>query len=316
MKLAVASLALAAALLTSCASMPAAPPRVIAFGDSLTDAGTYARHVQGRTAGKFTTNPGPLWIEVVAQALGTSIGPHRHAGWGEAPVVLGGLDYAEGSARIAQPRVPMDPANAGGQSALPVRDQVSTFLAEDGRFEARDLVFFWAGANDIFVHTFAAPQTPERGEALMREAARDLGAEVRRVLAAGAGQVVLLTIDDYGDAPATLGSPKRPMMSAWTRAFQAELAASVAGLAPVVLVDAGGLLREVRREPARFGLTNVIDPACNLKGLPQEDVLFCDAKALVAPDAAQTYLYADDVHPTAAGQRLIAQAVLRALRVK
>jgi outer membrane lipase/esterase len=315
MKPSLASLLIAAALLASCATAPKPPPpRVIAFGDSLTDAGTYAAHVNGRTAGKFTTNPGPLWIEDVAQGLGTSIGPSRHAGWGQAPVALGGLDYAEGSARISQPRVPMDPAHPGSQTAMPVRDQVSAFLAEHGRFERRDIVFFWAGANDIFVNAYAAPQTPERGEVLMRQAARELAGEVRLVLAAGAGQVVVLTIEDYGDAPATLGSPKRPMLSAWTRAFHSELTAALSGLAGVVLVDAGGLLREVRRAPAKYGLKNVSDPACKLKALPEEDVLFCDSSTLVAPDAARTYLYADDVHPTSAGQRIVADAVLRALR--
>jgi outer membrane lipase/esterase len=317
MKHPVFALAFATALLASCAGTPApTPPRVIAFGDSLTDAGTYAARVNGRTAGKFTTNPGPLWIEDVAQALGTSIGPHRHAGWGAAPVILGGTDYAEGSARISQPRVPMDPAHPGTQTAMPVRDQVSTFLAEHGRFEPRDIVFFWAGANDVFVNAFALKQTPAQGEAAMRQAARELAGEVRRVLAAGAGQVVVLTIEDYGDAPATLGSPKRPMISAWTRAFHAELAAGLSGLNGVVLVDAGGLLREVRRDPAKYGLKNVTDPACKLKALPQEDVLFCDGSTLVAPDAAHTYLYADDVHPTTAGQRIVADAVLRELQAK
>jgi outer membrane lipase/esterase len=81
-------------------------------------------------------------------------------------------------------------------------------------------------------------------------------------------------------------------------------------------VDAGGLLREVRRDPARYGLKNVTDPACNLKALPEEDTMFCDATTLVAPDAARTYLYADDVHLTSAGQRIVADAVLKALGKK
>jgi phospholipase/lecithinase/hemolysin len=77
------ALALLLAALTAC-STPAQSVRVISFGDSLSDLGTYADRTEGRTAGRFTTNPGPIWVEVVASQLGTSISGYRRAGWGHA----------------------------------------------------------------------------------------------------------------------------------------------------------------------------------------------------------------------------------------
>lgn len=317
-RLAAALVLAAAALVAGCATVRPQPPRVIAFGDSLTDLGTFTRRPGVHTAGRFTTNPGPLWVEVVAAGLGTSIAANRRAGWGAPPQGLGGFGYGEAGARVAHQTARRNTeANAGPGSAgtiLPVRAQVSAHLAAQGRFGPADVVLVWAGANDIFLHTFGAPVAAAEGERLMREAARDLVGEVRRMVDAGAAKVVVLTIDDYGDAPATLGSPKRPMMSAWTRTFNDEVARGVAGLREVVTVDAGAVLREARRDPRRFGLKNGVDPACDLKKLPDEESIFCDASTLVASDAHLTHLYADGVHPSTAGHRIIGEKVLEALR--
>lgn len=317
-RLAAALVLAAAALVAGCASVQSQPPRVIAFGDSLTDLGTFARRPGVRTAGRFTTNPGPLWVEVVAAGLGTSIAANRRAGWGAPPQALGGFGYAEAGARVAHQTARRNTeANAGPGSAgtiLPVRAQVGAHLAAQGRFAPADVVLVWAGANDIFLHTFGAPVTAAEGERLMREAARDLVGEVRRMVGAGATKVVVLTIDDYGDAPATLGSPKRPLMSAWTRTFNDEVARGVAGMRQVAVVDAGAVLREARRDPRRFGLKNGMDSACDLKKLPDEESIFCDASTLVASDAHLTHLYADGVHPSTAGHRIIGEQVLEAVR--
>ncbi|HEY5899888.1 MAG TPA: hypothetical protein VIV54_20150, partial [Burkholderiales bacterium] len=51
------------------------------FGDSLTDSGTFGS--------KFTTNPGPVWSEIVANRLGTLA----------MPASTGGSNFAVGGAR-------------------------------------------------------------------------------------------------------------------------------------------------------------------------------------------------------------------------
>ena len=63
---------------------------VVVFGDSLTDSGNIAR-LNGLPPGtSFTTNPDPVWAEIVAQAFGASgtnslDGGTNHA-WGGACV--------------------------------------------------------------------------------------------------------------------------------------------------------------------------------------------------------------------------------------
>ena len=192
-----AAAAAAAGILVACASVQPAP-RVISFGDSLSDLGTYRARTEGRTAGRFTTYPGPIWVEIVAAELGGSVTGYRQAGWGRGEHVLGGLAYGEGGSRVSeQPGSNNTDAMAGagsGQTTLPVREQMSTHLQRD-EFRAHDVVLVWAGANDLFRHAVFAPApTAEAGEVHVRQAARSLAAEVRRIVAAGQPRVVVLTI--------------------------------------------------------------------------------------------------------------------------
>lgn len=305
---------LAAGILAACASVQPAP-RVISFGGSLSDLGTYRALTEGRIAGRFTTNPGPIWVEIVAAELGGSVTGYRQAGWGRGEHVLGGLAYGEGGSRVTEQRGSnnTDATARSGQTTMPVREQISIHLQRD-EFRAQDVVLVWAGVNDIFRHALFAPaRTAEAGEAYVRDAARSIAAEVRRIVAAGQPRVVLLMIDDYGETPSARNGPNRDTLSRWSNAFSADLIADLQGV-PVRLVDANRLLRQVRNEPVRFNLQQGLAPACALSTLPQRSVAFCSIETLVAPDAHLTHLYADGVHLTTAGHRLVAQEALRAIR--
>ena len=59
------------------------------FGDSLTDSGSY-KPVTPPGTGRFTTNPGPVWAQLVAEHYGTTASPANQ----------GGTDYAQGGARV------------------------------------------------------------------------------------------------------------------------------------------------------------------------------------------------------------------------
>ena len=104
--------------------------RVIVFGDSLSDGGTYTawasaaasgatRFVGGVTlrdklaaaapyGGKFTTNPGKVWVENLASTLGYDLKPANLMGGGIPSLNLTALDacttctnYAQGGSRVA-----------------------------------------------------------------------------------------------------------------------------------------------------------------------------------------------------------------------
>src|SRR6476646_10483054 len=90
------------ALLLSLFAASAAPSasaaqfsNVYVFGDSLSDAGYYRGFLAAAGVpaslvaimGRFTTNPGPIWAELVANYYGVSLNPSN---------VTGGTDFAQG----------------------------------------------------------------------------------------------------------------------------------------------------------------------------------------------------------------------------
>ena len=64
---------------------------VVVFGDSLSDSGNVAGILPGVPAGNgFTTNPDPVWAEIVAETFGA---PGTHS-------LAGGSNYAFGGACV------------------------------------------------------------------------------------------------------------------------------------------------------------------------------------------------------------------------
>src|SRR5262249_14376904 len=126
--------------------------------------------------GKFTTNPGPVWAEVIAQRYGFTATPANQ----------GGTDYAEGGARVTQlPGVPPIPPTG---TATPVATQVSNFLAK-GPLNPSALYSVWAGGNDLFFQLGLAQAglaTPAEVQANLATAATQLVQQVGRLSAAGA----------------------------------------------------------------------------------------------------------------------------------
>lgn len=292
--------------------------RVIVFGDSLSDLGTYKNRAialgvpQG---GKYTVNPGPLWIEHVAAYYGTSIGPNRMAGFGFAPVIQGGTGYAEGGARAAeQPGSGNTDATLGensGASTLPVKDQVTAHLTQKGGFNASDLVFVWVGTNDIFRPVGVAPVAAEVGLAQVQKAADDLGVQITRMKAGGAQKIAVLNIDDWGKAPIVAGSSAaQAYATALSTAFNARLAANLNGMAGVTLVDIQALFADLRSHPSKYGLTNLTTPACQPRAETSSYSALCTADTLVAAGANKNSLYADTVHYTDTANRIISDHVL------
>lgn len=340
--------ALTALLLTACGGGDGDAPRsrLVSFGDSLSDVGSYRTPgIAGLGGGKYTVNGATegIWIEQFAAKLGLPAPCAAQTGL-QASGVFAALAapvgnhvactaYGQGGSRVRNPIGPgnaallasPDPATAAsgqlGQLTVPVSQQIDNHLAaHGGRFTAEDLVTVLAGSNDVFLQLATAAaggQTPEAAVQSMVQAATDLVALVKtRVLTNGASSVVVLNLPNISATPALLAQPAaaRQLADGMTQAFNAALAAGLAGTAGVVLVDVYAENSRQAANPAAYGLSNVTVPACTntFAGVPDisGSALLCTT-ATTLPNSTR-YLFADDVHPTPYGHRLLSDLVLAA----
>jgi outer membrane lipase/esterase len=252
--------------------------RIVVFGDSISDSGSYADKAPAG-AGKFTTNPDDVWVEVMAKDLGLDLKPHA----------AGGSNYAEGGARVALQR----PDAPGDLTRRPVTEQVADFMANDGKLTKDSLVIIQGGGNDVFATKFNGPADTPADLEVLRVAAEGLADQVGLLIAAGAGTVVTTSV---------------PKFEHYNERYDAALVSR--GL-NVLYVDMAGLIGEIETNPSEFGIVNVTDKAC--RGFALESFT-CLPQNYVTPDANRTYLYADGVHFTGVVQEIEGDLTLAMLR--
>lgn len=264
------------------------------FGDSLTDGGSF-KPVLPPGTGLFTTNPGPVWSQLVAQ----------HYGLNAIPADQGGTNFAQGGARVTDlPGVPDAPPTG---SATPIATQVAQLVGA-GPLDRGALYAVWGGANDVFFQLGALGAgaiTPAQLQANVANAAGNLVRQVGTLDAGGARYVVVFNLPDIGTTPFGVASGQGAQISAISSLYNTALIGGLDALgAPTIRVNTFALLSEVIANPAAFGIANVTAPACGTT-----PSLLCTSANLVTRDAASTFLFADGVHPTTAGHAIIAQAV-------
>ena len=252
------------------------------LGDSLTDAGVYGA--------RFTVNPGLVWAQDLGGRYGITVTPSTQ----------GGVDFAQGGARVTQPS-PLIPTGAP-QRSLSV--QVDELLRATPSLNPNAVYAVWIGANDILVNVSAAGSgllTATQVQANITTAATDTLAQIARLRNAGATRIMVFNLPDIGQTPLGKSSPTAPF-SALSGLFNSTLQAGLASLkVDIIPINVFGLFNEVIANPALFGLTNATTPACTTPSS-----LNCTTATLVAPNAAQTFVFADAVHPTPAGHQIIA----------
>lgn len=286
--------ATAVALALAAGNASAQFSNIFFFGDSLTDAGSY-KPVLPPGTGLFTTNPGPVWAQVLAQRYGVTAIPANQ----------GGTDFAEGGARVTSlPGVPDIPPTA---TATPIATQVTHLLAS-GPVDGNAVYIVWGGADDIFFQLDAAGAgtiTLAQLQANVAAAAGDLVRQVAILQAAGARNIVVFNLPDIGRTPFGTGSGQGAQISAITGVYNTALISGLDAIGtPTMRVNIFALFSEFLANPAAFGFVDATTRACGATR-----ALLCTSADLVTPDAASTFLFADDVHPTAAGHAMIAQLV-------
>src|SRR5690606_13792790 len=274
------------------------------FGDSLTDAGFYRPFLvetQGPDAaivGQFTTNPGYVWAQVLADYYGTD----GSAAWGLTTggvTSTGGTNYAAGGATFnTGPGFPPSPPT---QYAPTIPTQVGAYLAGTGGVaDPNALYTVWGGANDLFFHLNGATDQAQ----FLGAAGVEVGV-VGGLIDAGARYVMVPNMPDVGRTPFGLSQGEAgsagitALVQAYTQTLYGGLAS--AGL-HVIPVDTFHFIREISDAPATYGLSNATGMAC--VGVPSS--LVCSPLSTV-PGGADSYAFADSVHPTSVAHKLLAQ---------
>jgi len=289
------SLAVVAMALSLNATLASAQfSNIFFFGDSLTDSGTYKPLLPPGT-GLFTTNPGPVWSQVLAQRYGLTAIPANQ----------GGTNYAQGGARVSGlPGVPAAPPTG---TATPIAAQVMQLVAK-APLDGNALYAVWGGANDIFVQLGALQVgaiTPAQLQANIGIAASDLVRQVAILQAAGARNIIVVNLPDAGRSPLGAGSGQGPAISALIGLFNNTLIGGLDALGgSTIRVNIFALFNELLANPAAYGFANTSTPACGAT-----PALLCTSASFVTPDAASTFLFADDIHPTTAAHAAIAQVI-------
>jgi outer membrane lipase/esterase len=257
--------------------------QIVAFGDSLTDAGNVATATGGQfppapySNGRFSN--GPVWAQQLAARLGVPA---------LTPSLQGGSDYAFGFAETGNgttaTRVP-------GLSVPNVGAQIQAYLGSHTP-SPNQVFVIWAGANDFF-----------DGQTNPAVPIHNLVTDLTNLAKAGATHFLVPDLPPLGDTPfgRSLPAAERQGLNALTLGFNAGLDAALnradAALGVTTYrLDAYGILKGAQADPARFGFTDVTDAALDKGNF-----------------SGQGYLFWDSVHPTAAGHQLLADQAAAAL---
>lgn len=190
-------------------------------------------------------------------------------------------------------------------------------------------------------NNYAATTGAATAVAGMKTAASALVAQIKDLISRGAKHVVVVNLPDVSQTPMALATivrntdgtikddSQQKLVLAMTQAFNDGLekglikTSGVAGsyIDSVVFVDAFAENRRQLANKEHYALTNVKDVACTLTspanvlattGKADGSSLVCNASNLIAGDTSH-YLFADNVHPTPFGHKLLAQFVTKAL---
>lgn len=314
--------------------------------------------------GKFTNNSttSTVWVENIATSLGLVITPHEVGFAGQSVkcpaaainAALAGTctAYGQGGARVTDPN---GFGKSGGALTVPVKTQIANHLARFGNFKDTDLILLLAGPNDIFIHfdTFgktaaqvqvdaaAGRITADQANNLllnaqllaqgeMKKAAAELsGYIISEILAKGGRYVVAMTLPDIADTPfgSTVPATARPVLTGLSEIFNLWLREGLKNR-PVQIIDLFVMFKDVKANPARYGLTNTTIPVCDgdkIRAITGGRVtdgssLFCSSQAGVPYNGIRTgadvntWQFADGVHPTTGGHKAFSDEVLRQLR--
>jgi phospholipase/lecithinase/hemolysin len=284
--------------------------QVVSFGDSLSDVGTYSPVIAANFGGgRFTTNPGEIWTQKVAEYYGGTLTPAYVGGFGVALKANGGLGYAQGGSDVSNPIGNGYAPNNQAATTWPVAQQVAQYLTDHGSFNSNQLVLVNGGANDILQNltamlTSIATQTatltdPTQAPLVVQSVAATqltpvataLVTQIATILSKGATHVVLMDVPDIGKTPLAsqiatqLGNAQVPaVISGIVATYNGIVlkALATAGLSSkVIVVTTANWLTPLLANPAAQGFSNATATACNLTQMATNATAYATANPAV-----------------------------------
>ena len=271
------------------------------FGDSLTDGGFFRPLLPisiQPVAGQFTTNPGQVWAQYLADYYGSNA-QSAWFGTGAGTRPGTGNNWAVGGARVGV-------NSAGALGFTPsLAAQVTDYLSRNsGRADPSALYTVWGGANDLF----AVQANPSQANAIIGGAVTAQVGLVGRLATAGARYILVPTIPDLGLTPSSRagGATAMGQGTALSNSYNSALFGALASSnLRVIPLDTFHFLQEIIANPGAYGILNVTGTACQPQITAQS--LTCNPTSLVNPSAPFTYVFADGVHPTTGAHKLISE---------
>jgi outer membrane lipase/esterase len=299
-------------LAMACAQANAAPnpyTNFIVFGDSLNDAGTFA-DTGGPTGAtqRFTNRTGPVYLDGSGevrslnstQILGGKLGFSADQTASSSSAVRAsngqpdGNNWAVGGYRTDEILDSITSTSATGD-----RTRAGYLPSNNFRADPNALYYLSGGGNDFLQgRVTSLPQASA--------AADRLADSVQALQTAGAKYVMVWLLPDIGFTPAFNGTPLQAFTSQLSTQFNTELVSRLQNInASVIPLNIPVLLKETFANPAQFGLAtdqNLITTCFSGSGCT-ENARYGINSATPAPTKL---IFNDSVHPTEAGQRLIA----------
>ncbi|AVJ15677.1 autotransporter domain-containing esterase [Serratia sp. MYb239] len=219
--------ALAVALVLGLAASASAHERVYVFGDSLSDSGNNGRYT-------YDGSRHQLYDEALAQRIGAALLASD----------LGGDNYAAGGA-VAVPA--LNPADN-------TQEQVQRYLGQNnGRADGNGLYIHWIGGNDLA----AAALNPATASQVSYNSAAAAALQVRSLLDAGAGTVIVPTVPNIGFTPQLM---EAIVQQALAPVQAAALQAAYAALNAVATPDAASRQQAIHRALSAAAQQGSSDP--------------------------------------------------------
>jgi phospholipase/lecithinase/hemolysin len=303
--------------------------QIVAFGDSLSD------------AGDTPSEPGNLYEILFQASRGQLLFPPPTLGYYQGRLTNGlmWVEYLAADRRLALKDFAVIGATSGTTNIAPLtaqnagikledfgvdpqqlpglQQQISQFAAQLGqdRADPKALHTVWAGANDFSIglrEFLAGGQDFSRLAEVALQAVANVGKVIVNLTDLGAQTIVVANLPDLGDTPYNASIGAVPAARFFSQVFNTGLDLTLSFLEPylrwtenprvdLARVDIYSAFKDVLRQPSEYGLTNVTDAW-----------LLSDKS--VNPNPNQ-YLFYDGNHPTTAVHRLVANTFEDSLKL-